>query len=79
MASPASSREQASARDYSANAACIFQELPDEDVDPRRTRRKQTSLGHDPGMLVALAMAGLFVLTMWTPEEAFPIAEVVWP
>jgi len=30
-------------------------------------------------MLLAAAMAGLFVLTMWTPDEAFPIGEVVWP
>jgi hypothetical protein len=30
-------------------------------------------------MLLALALAGLFVLTMWAPEEVFPIAEVVWP
>ena len=30
-------------------------------------------------MLVALAMAGLIVLTMWNVEEACPIAETVWP
>jgi hypothetical protein len=30
-------------------------------------------------MLLALAMAALFVLTTWTPDEAFPIGQIVWP
>jgi hypothetical protein len=30
-------------------------------------------------MLVALAMAALFVLTMWNAEEAYPVADMVWP
>jgi hypothetical protein len=29
--------------------------------------------------LVPLAMAGLFILTMWSPDEAYPIDEMVWP
>jgi hypothetical protein len=30
-------------------------------------------------MLVALALAALFILAMWSPEEAFPIDQMVWP
>ena len=38
-----------------------------------------TSFGHNARMLISLAMAGLFALTMWTLDEACPIADTVWP